>query len=347
MPEMNQDFSRRSMMAGTLALGAMMARPAALLAAPVASPAMQAVLDYVRGQRTTGFLVIRDRKVLAEANWPAPDDDAAFRNFLYERTPEGALLEDVASQQKSFVAMLVAVAIDKGLLDITRPVSGILGQGWSKASREQEAAIRVIDVLTMSSGLKPDFSYQAPPGTVFFYNTPVYAITKAILAAVAKQSLDTITHDWLTAPARMSHTSWRQRPAAFGDVGNPTGLVTSPRDTATFGQIVLDGGRTASGGRIVSEAQLKAMFTRSATNPAYGHLWWLNGGAYTIKALAARAEGPLIPAAPADLVAALGALDRKLYIVPSRRLLVVRMGDAARDRDFDQQLWTRLMPALV
>ena len=103
----------------------------------------------------------------------------------------------------------------------------------------------------------------------------------------------------------MSNTSWRIRPGVFGDVGNPTGLVTSPRDTARFGQIVLDQGKAADGTRIVSEAQLNAMFTRSATNLAYGRLWWLNGSAYTIKPLDTRVDGPLIPAAPADLVAAL------------------------------------------
>ena len=114
-------------------------------------------------------------------------------------------------------------------------------------------------------------------------------------------------------------------------------------EAARFGQIVLDGGRAADGRRVVSEAALKGMFTRSRTNPAYGRLWWLNGGAYAFRAGAAgRVEGPLIPAAPADTVAALGALDRKLYVVPSRKLVVVRMGRAASDREFDQQLWLRL-----
>src|SRR5262249_23981956 len=130
-----------------------------------------------------------------------------------------------------------------------------------------------------------------------------------------------------------------------------TGLVTSPRDTAQLGQIVLDAGKAADGRRIVSEAGLKAMFARSATNPAYGRLWWLNGSSYTIRPLANRADGPLIPAAPADLVAALGAgwgaLDRKLYAVPSHKLIVVRMGAATPDRDFDQQLWLRLKAALA
>lgn len=136
---------------------------------------------------------------------------------------------------------------------------------------------------------------------MFLYNTPECALTKAILAALAHQPLEAITRDWLTVPVGMTHTSWRQRAAAFGDVGNPAGLVTSPRDIATFGRIVLDGGLAASGARIVSQAQVKAMFTRSATNPSYGRFWWLNGGAYTIKPLAMRAEGPLIPAAPAAI----------------------------------------------
>ena len=337
--------SRRTVIAGTAAVG-VLAAPLLATAQPPPTAALQTVLDYVQGQKTTGFLIVQNRKTLVEKNWPAPTDDARFKNLTYETTPDGALLEDVASQQKSFVSMLAAAAVDKGLLDVAKPVSDYIGAGWSKAAPDQEARIRVIDVLTMSSGLTERFGYAAEPGTVFLYNTPVYAITKRIVAAAARQSLETITHDWLTGPAGMTNTSWRKRPAVFADVGNPTGLVTSPRDTAKLGQIVLDGGKAADGKRVVSQAGMKAMFERSATNPSYGRLWWLNGGAYTIKPLANRLEGPLIPAAPADLVAALGALDRKLYVVPSKKLIVVRMGRATPDKDFDQQLWLRLSKAL-
>jgi len=342
---MTRHLSRRTIVAaaGAAALPAILGTPRA-----VAQPAaFQAVLDYVQGQKTTGFLITRDHRTLVEKNWPLPTDAAKFRDdFTYGPASDGALLEDVASQQKSFVSLMAAVAVDKGLLDVAKPVSAYLGAGWSKASPEQEGRIRVVDVLTMSSGLTTEFAYAAPPGTTFLYNTPVYAVTKRILPAAAKQSLETLTHDWLTAPAGMKDTSWRKRPAAFADVGNPTGLVTSPRDTARFGQIVLDGGKAADGIRVVSEAGLKAMFDRSATNPAYGRFWWLNGSAFTIRPLANHVDGPLIPAAPTDLVAALGAMDRKLYVVPSQRLVVVRMGQATPDRDFDQQLWLRLTKAL-
>jgi CubicO group peptidase (beta-lactamase class C family) len=308
--------------------------------------AMTNLLDYLRNQNSTGFLVVQDGKVLVEQNWPAPESDRQFSMFVYGRNTQGALLEDVASQQKSFVSVLLAIAIDKGLIDIDKPVSAYLGAGWSKATPGQEAKIRVIDVLTMSSGLNDKFGYEAPAGTVFFYNTPVYAVTKRIVASAANQPLDTITRDWLTAPAGMNDTAWRKRPAALASVGNDTGLVTTPHDTALFGLMVLDGGVSNEGKRIVSDANLKAMFTPSATNPAYGRLWWLNGSAYTVSALAGRKEGPLIAAAPADTVAALGFFDRRLYVVPSRKLVVVRTGAAAGDKDFDQQLWTRLMKVI-
>ena len=62
--------------------------------------------------------------------------------------------------------------------------------------------------------------------------------------------------------------------------------------------------------------------------------------------LTGRAEGPLIPAAPPDTVAALGALDRRLYVSPSRQLVVVRTGAETKDQDFDQQLWLRLAKVL-
>lgn len=339
---MTPALSRRSLLAGA---GALACTPA--IAADAPSPAMRAVLDYVQGQRTTGFLVIRDGRTLAERNWPVPADAGQFRAFAYETTTDGALLEDVASQQKSFVAVLMAIAVDRGLIDVARPVSDYVGPGWSKAVEAQERAIRVLDLLTMTSGLDEKLAYAAPARSVFLYNTPAYAVTKRVLTAAARQPLEEITRAWLTAPVGMTNTAWRKRPSGFGDVGNPTGLVTSPRDVAAFGQLILDGGRTADGRRVVSDAGLQAMFARTPANPAYGRLWWLNGSGHTIRPLANRTEGPLIQAAPSDLVAALGALDRKLYVTPSLRLIVVRLGQAAVDKDFDQQLWLRLAKALA
>lgn len=307
---------------------------------------MQDLLAYLKTQNTTGFLVLENGRTRVQQAWAPPIGNEAFSVFLYGHTDDGVLLEDVASLQKSVIALLAAIAVDKGLLDVDLPVSRYLGPGWSRATLDQEARIRVVDLLTMTSGLDETFAYAHPAGARFFYNTPVYAVIKRILEAASGESLDAITGTWLTGPLAMKDTDWRQRPAALASAGNDTALVTTPRDIAQLGLLVLSGGLSQGGARVVSEAQLSGLFERSGANPAYGRLWWLNGGDYRVGSSGRRTEGPLVAAAPPDLVGAYGLFDRRLYIVPSRKLVVVRTGAAATGEDFDQELWRRLMKAL-
>lgn len=210
-------------------------------------------IDYARAQKTTGLLIIQNGQTIFEANWPLPEGSDDFRSgFVHGTAQDGALLEDVASLQKSFVAILVGVAIDKGLLDIEKPVSAYIGAGWSKASPEQEAGITVRHLLEMTSGLTEALTFEAPAGSKFFYNTPAYAMTKGVLAEASGVSLEQITKTWLTDPLGMTETSWRLRPGRFAGVGNPTGLVTTPRDIAKLGQMVLDEGRAPPGAAVIS-----------------------------------------------------------------------------------------------
>jgi len=317
---------------------------------PPSGPNEQAfadVLAYAKAQGTTGFLVIRDRQVLVERNWPLPAGTAAFADaYVHGANAQGALLEDVASVQKSFVAILAGIAVDKGLLDLSRPVASYLGAGWSKAPASQESLITVAHLLEMTSGLNPDFTYSTPPGTRFVYNTQVNAALKRVLVSGSHLALADLTRQWLTLPLGLADTTWGQRGRVFASTMNPTGLVTTADDLARLGQLVLDGGSASDGGRILSERQLHALFQRSECNPSYGRLWWLNGGARTLGPGPGGHAGPLIPAAPADLVAAIGAANRRLFVVPSRKLIVVRLGRKAPDPEFDQQLWLRLMKAL-
>lgn len=336
-----------SVLGGLLAACSSPRPPAGDVSASWSTPALEEVAGYVRSQKTTGLLIVQEAAVVLERNWPLEAGDTRFAaNWTAGKDRHGALLEDVASAQKSLVALLVAVAIDKGLLDVAQPVSAYLGKGWSRASDVQEQAITVRHLLEMSSGLSEKLLPEAVPGSRFFYNTPAYAMLKPVLEKASGQSLERLTQAWLTGPLGMADTQWRQRPAGFGDVGNPTGLYSTPRDLARLGQLFLDRGRAPDGRQVVSEAQLGALVVRSEGNPSYGRLWWLNGSDWFMRADGQRVKGALIPVAPADLIMAFGALDRRIFISPSLRLVVVRTGQATPDRDFNQQLWARLMKAL-
>ncbi len=88
--------------------------------------------------------------------------------------------------------------------------------------------------------------------------------------------------------------------------------------------------------------------TSQNLNKAYGYFWWLNGKSnYRLPGSEIEYSGTLIPNAPSDLIAGLGKNDQKLYIVPSKNLVIVRMGDNANNSvfgpsSFDNQLWEKL-----
>ena len=159
------------------------------------------MLDYAKGQKSTGFMIVHDRKILAEENWPLAADAGAFKaNFTYGTSKDGALLEDVASAQKSYIAVIAGATIDRGYLDLSNRVSFYAGAGWSKATPAQEAAITVRNLMEMNSGLTEALTYEAPPDTRFFYNTPAYAIMKPVLEGATLSALEDLTRRFSPNP---------------------------------------------------------------------------------------------------------------------------------------------------
>ena len=60
-------------------------------------------------------------------------------------------------------------------------------------------------------------------------------------------------------------------------------------------------------------------------------------------------NGPLVPNAPSDMFAAMGARDQRIYVIPGENMVVVRMGEPS-DPDnpvfavsgFDNDLWEKI-----
>lgn len=310
--------------------------------------ALDDLAAYAAAQGTTGLLLNVGGRDLFEANFPLGEGADLFAAiFAKGRAADGALREDVASQQKSLIAILAAQAAERGLLDISQPVAELIGAGWWKASSDTEQAITVRHLLEMTSGLTDDLVVEARPGERFHYNTPAYARMQRVVEAAGGMPLDALTRAWLTGPLGMADTEWQARPAGLAEQsGNAWGLVTTPRDLIRLGAMVLAGGRAPDGAELISELGLAALFTGTSTNPAYGRLWWVNDGDWTVDAQGQRREGRFIPAAPADAVFALGAQGRILGLVPSRSLVVARLGRQPPDAAFAQTFWRLVMEAL-
>jgi CubicO group peptidase (beta-lactamase class C family) len=200
----------------------------------------------------------------------------------------------------------------------------------------------------MTSGLNEQLEVVAEPGAAWFYNTPAYHFLMRVVESVTGSDRNSVTREWLTGPLGMDDSNWTARP--FTDAAIGSGFSTTARDLSRFGLMIQAGGRWGDRVILRDVDYLREMQSPSqAHNPAYGYLWWLNGQEFSRApgADARRAEGPLIESAPPDLVALQGALDRKLYLVPSLNLIVVRLGaaGAAGGTSFNNAFWQALMRA--
>jgi CubicO group peptidase (beta-lactamase class C family) len=313
---------------------------------------LEAALRLAGETRASGVVILHRGRILAEQYWnPDPERPAgkkarAYGALVVGRDAAGRAIEDVASVQKSISAMLAGIAQHKGLLRLEDPVQKHLGTGWSKATPEQEKAITVRHLLTMTSGLKDDLTFEAAAGTRWRYNSAAYAHTIRVIAAAAKKSPNDLTREWLTGRIGMNDSRWVERPGAGPEaVANALGFATSARDLARFGLLILAEGQWNGAPIIADRDYLRAALKPSQNlNPSYGYLWWLNGQPEVARGAGERVKGPLIPTAPPDLVAALGAVDRKLYVVPSLGLVVTRLGNSAGPA-FQNDFWRLLMAA--
>lgn len=301
---------------------------------------IEAALDYAMSQKSSGVVIVHGGKLMAERHATVKRGSLSYRFMVKGKTTAGHSIEDVASVQKSVVSVLAGIAQEKGLLKLDDPVSRYLGPGWSKATRDQEAKITLRHLLSMSSGLNARLRYAAPPATKWQYNNAAYARCLMVIAAAAKMSNNELTERWLTGPLNMQDTRWVKRPGLGG--GNPVGLATTARDLARFGHMVLAHGQWNDKPVLGDRDYLKASLSPSQKmNPAYGYLWWLNGHK-AVRPISRPTNRWLAPDAPKDMVAALGKLGRKCYVIPSLDLVVTRLGDNP-EASFDDTFWKKLL----
>ena len=125
---------------------------------------------------------------------------------------------------------------------------------------------------------------------------------------------------------------------------------SNTRSMARFGLLALNKGKWGNE-QIIDEVFLKeSIGTSQNINASYGYLWWLNGkSSYMVPGGQTVYQGPLIPNAPSDLFAAMGAEDQRIYIIPGKKTVVVRMGEASDPANptfalsgFDNDLWQKI-----
>ncbi|WCO00936.1 serine hydrolase domain-containing protein [Psychroserpens ponticola] len=291
------------------------------------------LLDFLQEKNTKSFMLLHNGKIVVEA----------YMNGHTKSSPWYW-----ASAGKTLTSTVSGIAQDEGLININSKASDYLGTGWTSATLEKENLITNRHLLSMSTGLDDSLGEDITPDALYYVADPetrwayhnVFLKMQDVVALASNTSWDNYFNTKLKDKIGMSG-SW----IPFGSLNV---YWSNTRSMARFGLMISAKGKWEND-VIVSESFLnEAISTSQNINESYGYLWWLNGkSTYHLPQSQIEFPGNLIPNAPNDMYCALGKNDQKIYIIPSKNLVVIRMGEAAENSNFalssfDDELWGKV-----
>ncbi|WP_298883574.1 serine hydrolase [uncultured Polaribacter sp.] len=294
---------------------------------------IQPLLDFLEDKNTKSFMVLYKGKIVIEKYF---NNHTSSSSWYW------------ASAGKTLTSTIIGIAQDQGILNINDKVSDYLGNGWTSLTLDKENLITCKNLLSMNSGLDDSLGDDVSPSNLKYITDSeqrwayhnVYVKLQDVIANANGSTWNTYFNKNLKDKIGMSG-SWLQ-------LNNLNVYWSNTRSMARFGLLISAKGKW-NNEQIVSEEFLnEATNTSQNINNAYGYLWWLNGKEnYLLPNNQTEIKGSLIPNAPSDMFCALGKNDQKIYIIPSKDLVIVRMGESANNSNFalssfDNDLWTKI-----
>ncbi len=299
---------------------------------------LQEAFDYAGTKSTYGLIVLQRGKIVKEQYWNSWTKDTRYF---------------IASAGKSVAAVVAGIAQKEGIININNRTSQYLGTGWTSLPLAKENLITVKNQLSMTTGLDdgvPDLDcttpscliYKSYAGTRWSYHNAPYHLVQNVIATASGITFNQYCKQKLFDKIGMPNAFWLNYI-----------MYCTTREAARFGSLILNKGTWNAAAVLDDPTYFNAMVNTSQNyNLSYGYLWWLNGKASSmVPGLQTVFPTSLAPNAPTDMIMALGKDDKKIYVVPSLDVVVVRLGDSAGGTalgpsSFDNELWTRLKLAM-
>jgi CubicO group peptidase (beta-lactamase class C family) len=295
--------------------------------------------DFASTKNTFGLIVLHHGKIVKEQYWNNWNTTTKY---------------PLNSAGKSVVGFVAGISQQEGTININNKSSQYLGVGWTSLPLVKENLITLRHQLTMTTGLddgvaNPDSTapanlvYKADAGTRWAYHNAPYRLMQNVMASASGKTWNAYCKEKLFDKVGMANSLW------FNNI-----MYCTTRDAARFGSLILNKGKWNGTLLLTDDAYFTAMTNTSQNyNLSYGYLWWLNGKASTmVPGLQTIFPVPLASNAPADMLMALGKDDKKIYVIPSLDVVVVRLGDNAGPTpvlgpsSFDNDLWGKLKLAM-
>ncbi|WP_448585306.1 serine hydrolase domain-containing protein [Thermaurantiacus sp.] len=313
-------------------------------AAGLCADALAAAAAWAEARQSHALLIARDGRLVFERYWNGFGRDSRF---------------STASMMKAVVALAFGPAIAEGRIALDDPV----GRHLSEWRQDPRGSVTLRQLLHMESGLAfppapPGPPSPASPALRLMFAPDIRAVALAVPQAVppgnrfAYSNVDSqLAGEALAASLGrlrfaefLSQRIWKPMGAADAELfldrvgGSPhyfCCLQARPMDWLRLGELIRNRGR-AGGRQLVPEAHVAAMLAPAPTNPNFGMQIWRGSPHAPV-----RRYGPAIaltvPAAEPflrdDVVFIDGAGGQRVYVIPSARMTIVRIGRPAPDWD--------------
>jgi CubicO group peptidase (beta-lactamase class C family) len=333
------------------------------LCAPAAGAATCGYPGKAWEKRSPADLKLHDARLQEALDWATTHTSGSVAVYRHGCLAGASRLDAVTgemqfdgwSMTKSVTAMVVGRAVTLRKLDVERPLARL----YPEADRAH-GRLRARHLLTMTGGLhrnwvrdlSPQYDrvrdslslpFDHTPGTHWEYQqSPVSWLANAVGRATGGKVEDFAQAE-LFGRVGIPRDAWKWDTDRSGNAEGWAHLHMRGGDWARLGLLMLRGG-VWDGKRLLSRAYVKKMLTPGKVNNAYGYLWWLNrGGSYVLPNVEGedRGRGKLVASGPKDMFLAAGSGEQRLFVIPSRDLIIVRLGErGSREGDTRVSLWS-------
>ncbi|MFO1162867.1 MAG: serine hydrolase [Reyranellaceae bacterium] len=325
-----------------------------------ASPALEQALDRVFAENATApyrntkaVVVVRDGRVIAERYATGYGTDTPILGWSATKSVTNALIAILVRQGKLAVEGPAPIAAFSGVNDprhaisidnLLRMNSGLdIGDSLTAqaATAFDPSAYMVFGARDMA-GFAEKAPLKAPPGTRWNYTNG----NTLLLSRIVRDKTGGDATSVLAFARRelFDKLGMRHVTLEFDATGTPIGsshMLASARDWARFGLLYLNDG-VVGGERLLPTGWVDYSAAPTPGSERFGYAagFWTNRG---------DGEGQrhrITRGIPADAFFARGAMGQYVIIVPSQRLVVVRLGSAFTARD-DMDVVARLVADVI
>ncbi len=279
--------------------------------------------DTIWPVRTRAVIVLYNGQLIAERYADGFTASTKLSGWSMTKTVTGALIGILVKQGKLIIDSPAPVPEWRNANDPRHPitVTNLLqqrsGLDFEEVYSKATDATRMLFEKADMGGFTASRPLKNKPGSVFYYSSG----NSNILSRIIRQTLgDSVYYSFPYSQLfyKLGMYSAVIEPDASGTFVGSSYMYATARDWARFGLLYLNDG-VFNQERILPEGWV-AQSTKpaSADRQGYGYQIWLNtGGDTSIKRY---------PSAPADMFYMDGFESQLIFVIPSRNLVVVRLG---------------------